>query len=61
MTENGAVTTTRLGDPEEKTFETDGCPLDGMQVRVVDVNGRVAASDSEGRLQVRGCSISSAT
>ena len=30
MTENGAVTTTRIGDPPDKTFETDGCAMDGM-------------------------------
>ena len=56
MSENGAVTTTRPEDPEEKTMATDGCALAGMEVRVVDVNGRVAASGSEGQLQVRGCS-----
>jgi len=56
MTENGAVTTTRIGDPGEKTFETDGCPLDGMQVRVVDENGAPLPPDAEGRLQARGAS-----
>ena len=29
MSENGAVTTTRPEDPEEKTMETDGCALAG--------------------------------
>jgi cyclohexanecarboxylate-CoA ligase len=56
MTENGAVTTTRPGDPPEKTFETDGCPIAGMELRVVDENARPLPPDHEGRLQVRGSS-----
>ncbi|GAA0596487.1 hypothetical protein GCM10009416_38550 [Craurococcus roseus] len=56
MSENGAVTTTRPGDPEEKTTSTDGCPLPGMEVRVVDADGRAAPAGEEGRLQARGCS-----
>ena len=32
----GAVTVTRPEDPPEKAFETDGRPLAGMEVRVVD-------------------------
>lgn len=55
MTENGAVTTTRPDDPPEKAFETDGCPLAGMEIRTVDVNGQVLPPDQEGRLQARGC------
>jgi cyclohexanecarboxylate-CoA ligase len=56
MSENGAVTTTRPEDPEEKTMATDGCALPGMEVRVVDANRKGVASGSEGQLQVRGCS-----
>jgi hypothetical protein len=33
--------TTRPDDPPEKTFETDGCPLAGMEIRTVNVNGQV--------------------
>ena len=54
MTENGAVTTTKLDDPPEKTFATDGCCLAGMTVRVVDDGGRPLPPGGEGRLQVRG-------
>jgi cyclohexanecarboxylate-CoA ligase len=39
MTENGAVTTTCIGDPPEKAFETDGCAMAGMEIRVVDEQG----------------------
>ncbi|WP_445503471.1 cyclohexanecarboxylate-CoA ligase [Microvirga sp. G4-2] len=56
MSENGAVTTTRPEDPEEKTTNTDGKALPGMEVRVVDANGSVLPSGEEGQLQVRGCS-----
>ncbi|MCC7273659.1 MAG: cyclohexanecarboxylate-CoA ligase [Alphaproteobacteria bacterium] len=56
MTENGAVTTTRLDDPPEKVFETDGCALPGMELRTVGEDGMVLPADREGRLQVRGCS-----
>lgn len=56
MSENGAVTTTRIEDPEEKVTSTDGCPLPGMEVRVLDANGNAAKPGEEGPLQVRGCS-----
>jgi len=56
MSENGAVTTTRPEDPEEKTMATDGCALPGMEVRVVDASRNIVATGTEGQLQVRGCS-----
>jgi cyclohexanecarboxylate-CoA ligase len=56
MSENGAVTTTRLDDAEEKATSTDGLPLPGMELRVLDAEGRAAPPGTEGALQVRGCS-----
>jgi cyclohexanecarboxylate-CoA ligase len=56
MSENGAVTTTKLDDPEEKATSTDGCALPGMDVRVVDPNGAIVPDGDLGQLQVRGCS-----
>lgn len=56
MTENGAVTVTKPGDPPEKAFETDGCPLPGMEIRTVDAGGLVLPPGAEGCLQVRSCS-----
>jgi len=56
MTENGCVTTTVPEDPEEKTFGTDGHPLPGTEVRVVDDTGRPMPDNQEGRLLTRGCS-----
>jgi len=56
MSENGAVTTTRLDDGEEKATTTDGCPLPGIQLRILDADGAPVPTGSEGQLQVRGCS-----
>ena len=56
MTENGAVTTTLPEDDDERSINTDGCPLPGMEVRVLDLDDKPAAPGAEGRLQVRGCS-----
>ena len=56
MSENGAVTTTRLKDEDERSVNTDGCPLRGMEVRVVDANDAAAPAGAIGRLLVRGCS-----
>lgn len=56
MTENGAVTTTKLDDAAEKTFHTDGCPLSGMEVRVTDAENNSLPPGAEGFLKVRGCS-----
>ena len=54
MTENGGVTVTRRDDQPEKVFETDGAPIDGMEVRVVGDDGATLAAGIEGRLQARG-------
>ena len=54
MTENGAVTITRPNDPPEKTFNTDGRAIPGMEVRVVDAQGNILPPNEEGMLQSRG-------
>lgn len=54
MTENGGVTITKRDDPEEKIFGSDGGPIEGMEVRVVDENGKPLPPEIEGQLQVRG-------
>ncbi|PPR14673.1 MAG: Short-chain-fatty-acid--CoA ligase [Alphaproteobacteria bacterium MarineAlpha12_Bin1] len=54
MTENGGVTTTHRNDPEEKVFETDGTPINGMEVRIVDDDNKPISNGNEGRLQARG-------
>jgi cyclohexanecarboxylate-CoA ligase len=56
MTENGAVTMARPSDPEDKIVTTDGLPLPGMEVRVVDGQKNVVPPGTEGLLQSRGSS-----
>jgi cyclohexanecarboxylate-CoA ligase len=56
MTENGAVTMTLLEDDDERSINTDGRPLPGMELRVLDADGTPLPAGSMGRLQVRGCS-----
>lgn len=41
-------------DPEEKIFTTDGRPLDGMDIRIVDFDGAQAPAGTEGRIQIKG-------
>jgi cyclohexanecarboxylate-CoA ligase len=54
MSENGLVSCNGLDDPEEKVFGTDGKPLPGMELRVLDADGRPAPTGGEGDLLVRG-------
>ncbi len=54
MTENGLVTSTLPGDPEEKGIYTDGCAFESMELRVVDNQKRVLPRETVGRLEVRG-------
>jgi len=54
MSENGLVSCNGLDDPEEKVFGTDGRPLPGMELRVVDGEGRPVPAKTEGDLLVRG-------
>jgi cyclohexanecarboxylate-CoA ligase len=54
MSENGLVTCNGLQDPEEKVFGTDGAPLPGMELRVVDDAAQPVPPGTEGDLLVRG-------
>jgi cyclohexanecarboxylate-CoA ligase len=54
MTENGLATCNGLSDPEDKIFGTDGVPLPGMALRVIDDAGRAAPPGVEGDLLVTG-------
>lgn len=57
MSENGSVTTTVPGDPDDRIFGTDGVALPGIEVRVVDSNGNAVDTGVSGRLQCRGISM----
>jgi len=54
MTENMIVTTTRPGDPAELVADSDGTPVDWMEVRIVDETGAEVGVDGVGALQARG-------
>jgi len=56
MTENGAVTLIKLDDDDERAFSTDGCPLPGVELKVVDFDGTMLPAGEPGRLLVRACS-----
>ncbi|VVE90446.1 cyclohexanecarboxylate-CoA ligase [Pandoraea bronchicola] len=56
MTENGAVTLTRLEDDDSRASTTDGCPLPGVELRVVDAQNSDLPVGETGRLLVRACS-----
>jgi cyclohexanecarboxylate-CoA ligase len=56
MTENGAVTLIKLEDDDLLAFTTDGCALPGVEVKVVDDDGKAIPSGKIGRLLVRSCS-----
>lgn len=56
MTENGAVTTTLPGDDPSRSVNTDGVPLNGVEVRVVDDAGDAMPTGEPGRLLLRACS-----
>ena len=56
MTETGAVTLIKLDDDDQLAFTTDGCPLPGVEVKVVDFDGNTLPPGEVGKLVVRSCS-----
>ena len=56
MTENGAVTVVDLNDPDERTFNTDGKPLRGVEIKIVDTEDHELPRGESGRLLLRACS-----
>jgi cyclohexanecarboxylate-CoA ligase len=56
MTENGAVTLIKLDDDDKLASTTDGCPLPGVEVKVIDGDGAALPPGQIGRLVVRACS-----
>jgi len=57
MTECGAVTVTELSRTSEKSGTTDGRPLPGIEVKVVDTSGKSMPTGQTGELLVRGNSL----
>ncbi|MBS0222768.1 MAG: cyclohexanecarboxylate-CoA ligase [Proteobacteria bacterium] len=56
MTENGAATLIKPDDDDERAFNTCGCPLPGVELRVVDSDGKALPNGTSGRLLIRACS-----
>lgn len=56
MTENGAVTLVAPSDPDERSINTDGFVLPGMELQIRAPDGAVLPAGQEGALYVRGCS-----
>ncbi|WP_180130551.1 cyclohexanecarboxylate-CoA ligase [Acinetobacter sp. YH12072] len=56
MTECGAVTTTCPEDDDERSFNTDGIALPGVDVKIVDKTGKAKPVNESGRLMIRACS-----
>lgn len=56
MTENGAVTLVSPSDPDERSINTDGFVLPGMELQIRGADGTVLPAGQEGALYVRGCS-----
>ena len=56
MTENGAVTLIKLDDEDIRAFTTDGCALPGVEVKVIDGEGKAMPPGEIGKLVVRSCS-----
>ncbi len=57
MTENGAITITEPGRALEKSGVSDGRPVPGIEIRVVDANGLALPPGETGSLHVRGASL----
>jgi fatty-acyl-CoA synthase len=59
LTETGpTICMTRPGDPAERREQTVGCPLPGVEVRVVDLaTGSLHGPEAVGELAVRGANV----
>ncbi len=56
MTENGAVTLIQPEDDDQRAVTTDGCPLPGVELKVVDADGSALPVGQAGKLLLRSCS-----
>ncbi|NUF31136.1 cyclohexanecarboxylate-CoA ligase [Acinetobacter oleivorans] len=56
MTECGAVTMTRPEDDDERSFNTDGLPLPGVEIKIIDQDGKEKGNNEPGSLMIRTCS-----
>jgi cyclohexanecarboxylate-CoA ligase len=54
MTEVPMISNGSPGDTDEQLANTDGSPVEGCQVRIVTLDGRVAFPGEEGEIRVKG-------
>jgi acyl-CoA synthetase (AMP-forming)/AMP-acid ligase II len=54
MTEVPMISNGSPSDTDEQLANTDGKPVEGADVRIVTLDGRVAGADEEGEVRVRG-------
>jgi len=56
LTENGAVTTVRPEDPDDRSATSDGTPLPGVELQIRGKDGKPLPNGEEGEIWVRACS-----
>ena len=56
MTECGANTTTLISDEDERSYNTDGVALPGVEIKITNKQGQQKAVNEAGRLMIRSCS-----
>lgn len=56
MSENGAVTTVRLEDPDDMSAKSDEIPLPGVELQIRDADGAPVSTGTEGDIYLRACS-----
>lgn len=56
MTENGALTLVDPKDDDERSVNTDGFPLPGVELQIRDDDGNICPPGKAGELYVRACS-----
>ncbi|NRG47744.1 AMP-binding protein [Bacillus sp. CRN 9] len=54
QTEDGLVTLTKLSDSMEKLTNTDGIPFEGMQIKIINHNGKQCEPNEEGNILCQG-------
>jgi acyl-CoA synthetase (AMP-forming)/AMP-acid ligase II len=54
LTEHPSISGARPSDPMDKRFLTDGQPLEGVQIRLVDEDNRVVAAGEQGEIVSMG-------
>jgi len=57
MTEIGVVTTVTPTDPDERSLNSDGFPVPGVELQLRGPDGRPVSPGEEGEIHVRGASV----